>query len=356
MSTAPSSPSSAGTWHANTSWLEQVVEEVIDPDRPIVDPHHHLWRERPNFAGYLLEDLWGDTGSGHRVVQTVFVECRASYRKEGPEHLRPVGETEFVADIAAESARGDAASGGKRAVIAGIVAHADLRLGAELEEVLAAHEKAGRGLFRGIRHSGACDPNPETLSIPGRAEPGLYAREDFRRGLKALGSRGLTYDTWHYHHQNRDFAALARAVPETTIVLDHFGTPLGVGAYAGKRDEIFETWRRDIAEIARCPNVVAKLGGLAMPDNGFGWDKRDRPASSDELVAAQGRYYRHTIECFGPRRCMFESNFPVDRRSISYRVVWNAFKKIAAGFSETEKDAMFRGTATRVYRLGQQRS
>ena len=166
-----------------------------------------------------------------------------------------------------------------------------------------------------------------------------------------LGRLGLTYDTWHYHHQNRDFAALARAVPETTIVLDHFGTPLGVGPYAGKRDEIFDTWRRDIAEIARCPNVVAKLGGLAMPDNGFGWDKRDRPASSDELVAAQGRYYRHTIECFGPERCMFESNFPVDRRSISYRVVWNAFKKIAAGFSEDERDAMFRGTATRIYRL-----
>jgi predicted TIM-barrel fold metal-dependent hydrolase len=332
------------------AWLAQVVEDVIDPERPIVDPHHHLWRARGSFPPYLLDELWADTGSGHRVTQTVFVECRASYRKEGPEHLRPVGETEFVAEIAADAAVGAAREPG-RATIGGIVAHADLRLGDAVEEVLAAHAEAGRGLFRGIRHSGACDPHPEALFIPGRAEPGLYAREDFRRGLRVLGRLGLTYDTWHYHHQNRDFAALARAAPETTIVLDHFGTPLGVGAYAGRRDEIFEPWRRDIAEIARCPNVVAKLGGLAMPDNGFGWERRDRPATSDELVAAQARYYRHAIECFGPERCMFESNFPVDRLSISYRSVWNAFKKIAAGASDDEKDALFRRTAARVYRL-----
>jgi predicted TIM-barrel fold metal-dependent hydrolase len=335
-------------------WLSQVVEDVIEPERPIVDPHHHLWRGRGSFAPYLLEDLWADTGSGHRVEQTVFVECRASYRPDGAERLRPIGETEFVAEIAAASASGAAAAAG-RARIAGIVAHADLRLGDAVEEVLAAHAAAGRGLFRGIRHSGACDPHPEALFIPGRGEPGLYAREDFRRGMKVLGRLGLTYDTWHYHHQNRDFAALARAVPETTMVLDHFGTPLGVGAYTGRRDEIHEAWRRDIGEIARCPNVVAKLGGLAMPDNGFGWDRRDRPASSDELVAAQKRWYLHTIDCFGPDRCMFESNFPVDKLSISYACVWNAFKKIAAGFSEHEKDAMFRGTAMRVYRLAERR-
>jgi len=193
--------------------------------------------------------------------------------------------------------------------------------------------------------------NPAALSIPGRAVPGLYARDDFRAGVRVLGRLGLTYDTWHYHHQNRAFAELARAVPETTLVLDHFGTPLGVGPYAGQRAAIFAQWKFDIAEIARCPNVVAKLGGLAMPDNGFLWDKRDRPASSDELVAAQRDYYLHTIECFGPERCMFESNFPVDKRSISYRVLWNALKKLAAGFSEAEKHAMFYGTAARVYRL-----
>ena len=189
------------------------------------------------------------------------------------------------------------------------------------------------------------------MSIAGRAPEGLWQDSGFQRGLQVLGERGLTFDTWHYHHQNAAFADLARTVPATTMILDHFGTPLGVGPYAERRDEIFEQWKKDIADIAGCPNVVAKLGGLAMPDNGFGWNRRQRPASSDELVEAQKRYYLHTIECFGPDRCMFESNFPVDKLSISYAVLWNGLKKIAAGFSEDEKHSMFYGTAERVYRL-----
>ena len=342
MSENEAPPPSAGS----QAWLEQVVEDVIEPERRIVDPHHHLW-DRPGFGSYMLQDLWADTGSGHDVEQTVFVECRTSWRTDGPEALQPVGESAFVAEVAQQSARG----GAGRAVIAGIVAHADLRLGDGIAEVIDAHREASRGLLRGIRHSGAHDPDRAALSIPGRAPAGLYAQEDFRRGVRALSQHGLTYDTWHYHHQNRDFAALARAVPETTLILDHFGTPLGVGRFAGKRAEIHAQWKDDIAEIASCPNVMAKLGGLAMPDNGFGWDKRDRPASSDELVAAQRDYYLRTIEVFGPERCMFESNFPVDKRSISYRVLWNALKKLAAGFSESEKHAMFYGNAKRVYRL-----
>jgi len=326
-------------------WLEQVQEPIIDPDREIVDPHHHLW-QRPGFD-YLLEDLWADTQSGHRITKTVFVECRAEYRDSGPEHLRPVGETEFVAALAAASA----SAAGSRAVISGIVAHADLTNGDTLDEVLSAHEAAGKGLFRGIRHAGANDPNPEALTIPGRAPEGLYGRSDFRRGVTALGQRGYSYDTWHYHHQNAAFAELARAVPDTTLILDHFGTPLGVGPYAGKRAEIFEQWRADITAIADCPNVVAKLGGLAMPDNGFGWNARATPATSDELVTAQQDYYLHTIDAFGPERCMFESNFPVDKWSLSYHVYWNAMKKIAARFTEAEQATLFSGTASRVYRL-----
>jgi L-fuconolactonase len=328
------------------AWFDQVSEDVIDPQRRIVDPHHHLWR-RPEFGSYLLEDLWQDTGSGHRIEKTVFIECRAFYRETGPEWLRSLGETEAVAEIAQASLE----HGQGRAVIAGIVANTDLTRVDGLDEVLDAHVSAGRGLLRGIRHAGARDAEPEALAIPGRGLPDQYAREDFRAGVRRLGQRGLSYDTWHYHHQNQAFAALARAVPDTTLVLDHFGTPLGVGRYADQREAIFKQWCTDIAEIARCPNVIAKLGGLAMPDNGFGWDKRDRPASSDELISAQARYYQHTIACFGPARCMFESNFPVDRRSISYRVLWNAFKKLARGFSEDEQQAMFHGTAERVYRL-----
>ncbi|MCB0981727.1 MAG: amidohydrolase family protein [Acidimicrobiaceae bacterium] len=323
-------------------WLDLVDEEVVDPGRRIVDPHHHLWP--PGGAlPYGLEQLHADAiGGGHRVVRTVFVECHAAYDRHDPDHRAPLGETRFVAGEAL---------GDPHRLIGGIVAHTDLRDHDHLDEMLDAHNEAGQGLFRGIRHAGSRAPDGAVLAIPGRAPAGLYLDAAFRRGVARLGERGLTYDTWHYHFQNQDFLALARAVPGTTLVLDHFGTPLGVGEFAGRHDEIFETWKADIAEIARCPNVVAKLGGLAMPDNGFGWNLAQRPPTSAEFVAVQARYYRHAIECFGPERCMFESNFPVDRMSLSYRVLWNGLKKIAAAYSDAEQDALFSGTAARVYRL-----
>ena len=323
----------------SSDWLDSVVEDVVDPDVPIVDPHHHLWPAGEGMA-YGLDELLADLDSGHHVVDTVFVECGAAYRR-GDSPQAPVGETRFVV---AEAERAP------RRVMGGIVAHADLT-DPGLDDVLDAHEAAANGRLRGIRHAGSHALHPEVLTIPGRAPAGLYADEAFRRGVARLGERGLTYDTWHYHYQNRDFLELARAVPSTTLVLDHFGTPLGVGPYASQRDHIFQQWATDIADLGACANVVAKIGGLAMPDNGFGWHTAVRPPTSDEFVAAQGRYYRHTIEQFAPDRCMFESNFPVDRLSLSYRVVWNAFKKMVADFSPDERDAMLRGTASRVYRL-----
>ena len=322
------------------TWLNLVAEEIVEPERPIIDPHHHLWDVPLRFGAYTLADLKADTASGHNIVKTVFVECRASYRQDGPAHLRPVGETEFVA---AQAARSDG-------LIAGIVGHADLSAGDALAETLAAHEAAAGGRLRGIRHAGAHD-STGTLWLAGPRAPCPYGEADFRAGVRTLGRHGLCYDTWHFFHQNRDFLALARAVPGTTMVLDHFGTPLGAGAYAGKQEEIFAGWREDIAAIAECPNVVAKLGGLAMPDNGFGWHERERPPTSDEFVAAQRRYYLHTIECFGPERCMFESNFPMDKLSISYPVLWNGMKKLVRDFSEHEKRAMFHDVAARTYRL-----
>lgn len=327
------------------AWLAQVQEEIIDPDRPIIDPHHHLWRERRG-RNYLLEDLWADTGSGHNIVKSVFIECRAEYREEGPEHLRCLGETEFVVDQAKQSETDD-----QQATIAGIVGRVDLRLGEGAREVLEAHLELGEGRFRGIRHAGARAEYPQELFIAGDNPEGLYGGDDFRTGMRVLGAMGLTYDTWHYHYQNRDFLALAQACPDTLMVLDHFGTPLGVGPYADRKEEIFEQWRKDIAEIAQCENVVAKLGGLAMPDNGFGWDDQPQPPTSDEFCEAQRRYYLHTIECFGPDRCMMESNFPVDRYSLSYHVLYNGLKKMVADFSEEEKHAMFYATAARVYKL-----
>ncbi len=327
----------------NDEWLSQLTEEIIDPDREIVDPHHHLWHQEATL--YDLEDLWGDTGSGHNITQTVFVECGSSYRDAGPEHLKPAGETEYVADRAQRSTSVES-----QATISGIVARADLEHD-QLDDILDAHETAGGTLFKGIRHAGAHAHHPEILSIPGGAPADLYERPAFRQGVARLGERGLTYDTWHYHYQNRAFLDLAKAVPGTIMILDHFGTPLGVGPYEEKREEIFESWKDDVAAIAECPNVVAKIGGLAMPDNGFGWNTRATPPSSDEFAEAQSPYYLHMIACFGPDRCMFESNFPVDRLSISYPVLWNGLKKIASGFSEAEQDQMFSGTAKRVYRL-----
>ncbi len=322
-------------------WLNSTVEDVVDPDVEIIDPHHHLWPAGGAMA-YGLADLESDLASGHNVIDTVFVECHASYRTGEPRHLCPVGETEFVVAAAETSSR---------QVIGGIVAFADLTDLDHLDEVLDAQEAASKGRLRGIRHAGSHALHPELLAIPGRAPADLYADEAFRTGVRRLGERGLTYDTWHYHYQNPDFVELARAVPGTLMVLDHFGTPLGVGPYAERRGEIFERWLTDLSAIATCPNVRAKLGGLAMPDNGFGWNVAERPPSSNDFVKVQAPYYVHAIESFGPERCMFESNFPVDRLSLSYRTLWNALKKIAAPYSDTERDRMFRGTAAEVYRL-----
>ena len=326
-------------------WRALVQEEIVEPDRRILDPHHHLW-STPSFWGkYELEDLWRDTGSGHNVEKTIFIDCHSNYRSDGPEHLRPIGETEYVAAVAEESEADDS-----NATIAGIVSHANMTLGKGVAEVLEGHEAAGKGRFRGIRHAGPHDTTG-TLTNKGSPRPCPYTQSDFQEGVRTLGEMGYTYDTWHFFMQNAEYVELAKAAPDTVMILDHFGTPLGVGAYAGRQEEIYEQWAEDIAAIAECPNVNAKLGGLAMPDNGFGWDKNERPPTSDEFAAAQRRYYLHTIECFGPDRCMFESNFPVDKLSISYQVLWNGLKKIVADFSEDEKDAMFYGTAARVYRV-----
>jgi L-fuconolactonase len=316
----------------------------------IVDPHHHLWPDR-GAGEYLLADLHADTGAVPeavgRVSQTFFVECGASYRTDGPDHLRPVGETAFVAAMA------DASDSSPDATIAGIVAAADLTLDPDLlEEVLDAHDAAGGGRFRGIRDALSRAPEGVELRIPGRAVAGKAADPDFRRGVTRLGERGLTYDTWHYHVQNRELLDLARAVPGTTMVLDHFGTPLGVGPWAGKLDEVFGSWADDIAAIAACPNVVAKIGGLAMPDNGYGWhESADSRPDVDTFVSAQARWYHHTIEQFGPDRCMFESNFPVDKWSLDYAVYWEAMARIAERYTTDEQAAMFHGTARRVYAL-----
>jgi predicted TIM-barrel fold metal-dependent hydrolase len=321
-------------------WLDQVVEDIIEPELPILDPHHHMWPQGQGLP-YTRDDLHRDADAGHNIVKTIFMECGSAYNRDAPEHLRSLGETTYIADQAFSD---------PNPLIAGIISSIDLRRD-DRDELIDAHLAASRELFRGVRDALARASHPEAMMIPGTCPENLYLDPSFRRGVARLGERGFTYDSWHYHHQNSEFLELARATPGTTMVLDHFGTPVGVGPYASQREEIFAQWKKDIAEIAKCPNVVAKIGGLAMPDNGFGWHTADRPATSDEFIAQQSRYYLHAIECFSPARCMLESNFPVDRLSLSYGVLWNAYKKMTVHFSASERADLFYGTAARTYNV-----
>ena len=331
----------------NEAWLAQTREEALEPDLPIVDPHHHLW----DFPGsrYLFDELLVDMRAGHNVVATVFVECTAMYRADGPDPMRPVGETEFVNGVAAQCASG---LYGPIRACAGIVSYADLLMGAAVTPVLEAHIAAAPARFRGIRHAAGHDIDPEIRPSHTNPPADLYRNAKFREGFAKLAPLGLSFDGWHYHPQIEAFTDLARAFPGTTMVLDHFGGPLGIGRHTGKRAEIMAQWKKDMVALAACPNVVVKIGGINMAVNGFGWHTRPVPPTSDEIAAATRDWYLHAIDSFGPERCMFESNFPVDKLSCSYTVLWNAFKKIAAGFSAAEKKALFHDTAARVYRLG----
>ena len=334
----------------NYDWLAQTVETALEPDLPICDPHHHLWDQNVarTASRYLIDEIVADVTAGHNIVSTVFIECGAMFKKDGPEELRPIGETEFVNGIAAMSASG---LYGKTRIAAGIIGTANLRLGDRVGAVLDAQIAAGGGRFRGIRLGAAWDPNPAVPSHRTNPGQGLLLRDDFRTGFKQLAPRKLTFEAWLYHHQIPDVTSLARAFPDTTIILNHFGGPLGVGPYAGRAKDIFAEWKKSISEVATCPNVVAKLGGINMEINGFGWHERSRPPGSQELCDATRHYYDFTIEKFGVDRCMFESNFPVDMASCSYTVLWNSYKRLTAKFSAAERAKLFHDTAARVYRL-----
>jgi L-fuconolactonase len=328
-------------------WLDRRQEPIIEPELPIIDPHHHLW-DRPGWR-YLLDDLLGDVNSGHNVVATVFVQARAMYRESGPEEMRPLGEVEFVNGVAAMSATGIY---GKSRVCAGIVGHADLALGSRVEPVLAALMRAGSERFRGIRHITAWDADISVRNPAYSPPRGLMSDKTFRAGFAVLGRLGLSFDAWLYHPQLHELTDLARAFPDTLIVLNHVGGPIGIGAaYAGKRKEIFPAWAASIKGLAACPNVYVKLGGLGMRLGGFGFHEFPEAPSSETLAAAWRPYIETCIEAFGPSRSMFESNFPVDKGSYSYPVFWNACKLMTKGASPGERTDLFARTATRFYRL-----
>ena len=330
-----------------SAWLAQYREAALEPDRPIIDAHHHLF-DHPGWR-YLFEDYLADLdGSGHRVVASVFVQCFAMHRADGPEALRPAGETEFANGVAAMAASGRYGAG---RVCAAIVGFADLATGARVEETLEAHLRAGGGRFRGVRQIAAWDSDP-TLEAPFNARAaGLLDEPAFREGFARLGPLGLSFDAWLYSPQLGDLTRLARAFPDTTIVLDHLGTPPGVGPYAERRREVFDRWRTDIARLAESPNVVVKLGGMAQPANGDGWHERPTPPTSSELAERWRPHIETCLELFAPARCMFESNFPVDKMSCDYGVFWNACKRLTQGLDEQSKTALLAGTAARIYGL-----
>jgi len=328
----------------NPAWLALLTEDILEPELPIVDPHHHLWDHGGNT--YFLDELLADLGSGHNVVATVFLQCFWAYRTSGQQELRPVGETEFVASVAADAERRKTTA----RVCAGIVGYADLHLGERVDTVLEAHRAAGGNRFRGIRQITARHPRfLASMSTPPAFA--LMGDPKFRAGFSRLGKYGLSYDAWLYHTQIHQLVDLARAFPATPIVLNHVGGPLGVGPYRGKGEQVYADWRTGMKTLATCPNVHLKLGGLAMVVNGFDFHENVLPPSSGELAEAWRPWMEACIEEFGTNRCMFESNFPVDKGMCSYPVLWNAFKRIAAGGSASEKAALFHDTAAQFYRL-----
>lgn len=327
---------------SDSAWLARHAEAALEPALPVIDPHHHLWM-RPE-SPYLLRELLADLATGHNVVATVFAECHSMYRQDGPEALRSLGETEFVTGVAAMAASG---TFGPARVCEVMFGNADLTLGARVEDVLQKHMVASGGRFRGIRFSTAFHDGVHSAA----PRAGMMGEAGWREGYAKLGPLGLSFDAWVFHPQLHELADLAGAFPGTTIILNHVGSPILGGPFAGRRDEVFAAWKTGIEAVAAHPNVFVKLGALPIRLPGHGGGKRDTPPDSEEVAAAWRPWIETCIAAFGPERSMFESNFPVQRRWCSYPVVWNAFKRIAAGASAGDKAALFSGAARRAYRM-----
>lgn len=315
----------------------------MDPELPICDPHHHLW-DSPD-RQYLLDELFQDIGGGHNIVQTVFIESASVKKYDEPQIMQPVNETKFIHEITAPNLCNQY---GTTKVAAGIIGFADLTLGSKVTRVLEAHIAAS-DRFRGIRQICSWDINSDI--IHSTTTPGLLLDAKFREGAACLQKYGLIFETFIYHPQLMELVDMARALPDIPIILDHVGGLLGIGPYAEKSEEVFREWKEGITELSNRPNVFMKLGGLGMPICGFGWNERSIPPNSTELAIAMAPLYLWCIEKFGVERCMFESDFPVDKASYSYNIMWNAFKLICRDCSPDERAALFYDTAVNVYRL-----
>ena len=332
-----------GQTSPDDAWLAKLEEDVLEPDLPIVDPHHHLWL-RGGYT-YLMPELAADMDCGHNIAATVFAECHSMYRKDGPEEECSLGETEFVTGQAAMSASGEFGPARACAVMFGNV---DMTLGAAAEPLLERHIEASGGRFRGVRYSTGWDADDRIRSVA--PESGMLVEGKVKEAASILARLGLALDSWLYHPQLDEVAELADALPDLTIVLNHVGSPILGGPYRGRRDEVFAEWRERIRRVGERENVYVKLGALPirMPD--FAGD-RSLPPGSEEVAAAWRPWIETCIEAFSPARAMYESNFPVQKRWCSYQVCWNAFKRISQAATATEKADLFAGAAARAYRI-----
>lgn len=323
-------------------------EPILEPDLPIIDSHHHLF-DRAHLR-YMVDDYLEDARLGHNIVATVYVETQAMVRTWGPETLRPVGEVEFANGVGAMCASG---SCGPCRVAAAIVGFADMLLGDGVAETLDASMQAAPGRFRAVRQIAISHPNPEALRFLTHQPPqGLLQSDAFLAAFRHIGSRGLVFDTCVLHHQLPELSELAARHPGTPIVLNHAGPAMRrLEKDPARREGIFHDWRRNMAELARNPNVFCKIGGLGTSYWDFGFTEREDPVGYLELATAWRPFVEAAVEVFGPDRCMAESNFPNDGRSCGFVPLWNALKHILKDHSADEKRAIFSGTARSVYRM-----
>jgi len=326
------------------AWTRRRREDALEPQLPIIDAHHHVWDNE--HGAYLLPEFLADIGTGHNIVATVFLQVKTMYRKHAAPELQPVGEVEFANGIAAMSASG---LYGTTRVCDALVGFADLWLGDRVQPVLEALVHAGNGRLRGIRHGVTWD---DGAAAYGRSFGPRHALMDpaFRRGFARLAPLGLSFDTWMFYHQLPELMDLLAAFPDTQVVLDHVGGILGIAPHTNRPD-VFATWREHLRRLAAFPNLSIKIGGLGMLQCGWDFYTRDEPPSSQDLAYAWRPYVETCIEVFGPERCMFESNFPVDKQSCGYGELWNAFKIITRDHSPADKAALYHDTAARFYRL-----
>lgn len=311
------------------------AEPALEPGLPIIDAHHHLWPD----GRYQRSDLVRDITAGHNVIGTVFIDCSAGYRTDGPAEFAPVGETEW-----AMTQRGG------QGVIAAIVSHVDMYLGSRAGKVIDAHLAAGGEVFKGVRHNVAWDRHPDTNNALRGAPRYALLDPTFQAGVAELDRRRLVFETWVYFNQLDDVAALATRFPELSIILNHLGGPAVNGPYAGHRDEMLAEWRRGMQQVARHENVFLKIGGIGY--RSFVEESvLDGPRTSEWLADYWRPEFRFCVETFGPSRCMFESNYPEDRHLCDYVVLWNTFKRATSELSASERAQLFELTARRAYSL-----